>query len=85
MFLIFFTRLGAVKDIIIHPSALECVIYKALQYFSAVATSKIHETTKLSYITMSPIFEGEFSKFSWLGAVKDIILEKNAFNTIFFS
>ena len=32
---------------------------------------------------MWPIFKAQFSNFNGLGAVKDIILEQNAFNTIF--
>ena len=34
---------------------------------------------------MWPIFKAQFSNFNGLGAVKDIILEQNAFNTIFFT
>ena len=32
---------------------------------------------------MWPIFKAQFSNFNGLGAVKDIILEQNAFNTFF--
>ena len=34
---------------------------------------------------MWPIFKAQFSNFNGLGAVKDIILEQNAFNTIFLT